>query len=112
MSKAKIANRLERLFFRVHGEQPVKKAPSAKANPATREPRIPAFKFGHINFAGGTSVQCMILDLSKKGARISLSGAVNLPKSVRLSIPQHAIKINATVSWQRGQEAGLQFETA
>lgn len=53
----------------------------------------------------------MILDLSKQGARISLEGAINLPQSVRLSIPQHAIKINAIVRWQRGEEAGLRFDS-
>lgn len=83
---------------------------SAVRNPAKRETRIPAFKFGNLHFAGGQCVKCMILDLSGKGARISLEGAVNLPETVRLSIPQHAIKVNASVRWQRGQEAGLQFD--
>jgi hypothetical protein len=111
MTKTRLETRLERLVS----------APPTKTSPVVgslvtpkspkREPRVPAFKFGVLSFVGGKSAKCMVLDLSSKGARISLEGAINLPEAVRLSIPQHAIKIDAVVRWQRGAEAGLKFDS-
>lgn len=108
MSKTKLETRLEKLAAQgPKGPAPVIR-PIAPHTKPQREPRVPAFKHGALQF-GGNSVSCMILDLSNSGARVSLGGAVNLPESLRLSIPQHALKVDATVRWQRGTEAGLSF---
>ena len=108
MSKTKLETRLEKLAaLRLKGPGSAIRSAAPLSKPQ-REPRVPAFKFGALQF-GGNSISCMVLDLSKSGARVSLSGAVNLPDTLRFSIPQHALKVDATVRWQRGTEAGLSF---
>lgn len=109
MSKNKLETRLEKLAAQNPTGLTPYKRPAPPPSLTERDPRVPAFKFGAVHLAGGKRLDCMILDLSGTGARISLGGAVNLPETVRLSIPQHALKVEATVRWQQGTEAGLSF---
>lgn len=112
MSKKKLETRLEKLAAQnPTGFAPYKRPAPPPPPPSlvSRDPRLPAFKFGAIYLETGKRLDCMILDLSGSGARISLGGAVNLPETVRLSIPQHALRVDATVRWQQGTEAGLSF---
>ena len=108
MSKSKLETRLERLASAPAVKAPLTISPSPLRQIQQRAPRVPAFKFGIVSFCGKRA-NCMVLDLSSKGARISLDSAENLPESVRLAIPQHSLRIDATVRWQRGSEVGLQF---
>ena len=116
MTKTKLESRLEKLASSsnrtpISVARPTSPTKAPRPTKALRnEPRASAFKFGVLHFGGGRKASCMVLDLSAAGARITLEGAINLPETVRLSIPQHSLKIDATVRWQRGMEAGLQFE--
>jgi PilZ domain len=58
------------------------------------------------------AMNCLVRDLSEVGARIVFSGAVTLPRSFSLHIPQREQTFHAEVQWRRGDEIGLAFTPA
>lgn len=59
-----------------------------------------------------SAVDCLIRDLSERGARIIFSDAVNIPDVVDLYIPQKEETVRARVHWRHGGEIGLAFASA
>jgi hypothetical protein len=58
------------------------------------------------------AMNCVIRDLSDKGARMILSETVAIPDIVSLHIPQKDETYRARVKWRHGDEIGLAFEAA
>ena len=59
--------------------------------------------------SGRSSVECMIRDLTAKGAKLMISAAVNLPDKVELYIPQKEQKLRARVVWRTTEDVGISF---
>jgi hypothetical protein len=57
---------------------------------------------------GNTVVDCVVLDISERGARIRTSAMMALPKEVALCFRSGAA-FRAELRWARAQEAGLEF---
>jgi hypothetical protein len=55
---------------------------------------------------------CLIRDISDKGARIIFSDTVSVPDTVDLYIPQKEQTVRARVEWRHGDEIGLAFPDA
>ena len=78
-----------------------------------RTPRQKSFLRGCIYFNNRrSSVECLIRDISDKGARILISTGVNIPNSVELYIPQKDQTLRARVEWRQEDEIGLAFVEA
>jgi hypothetical protein len=64
---------------------------------------------GRIVFPEGAGhFDCLIRDITAQGARIALNGQP-IPSRVFLIVPRDRIAHEATVTWNDGREAGLQF---
>jgi Uncharacterised protein conserved in bacteria (DUF2336)/PilZ domain len=59
--------------------------------------------------SGRSSVECMIRDLTAKGAKLLISAVVNLPEKVELYIPQKEKKLRAHIVWRTTEEVGISF---
>jgi hypothetical protein len=59
-----------------------------------------------------SAFDCLIRDLSDKGARIIFSDTVSVPDVVDLYIPQKEQTVRAHVEWRHGGELGLAFADA
>jgi hypothetical protein len=57
---------------------------------------------------GSSVVDCIVLDVSEKGARVRLGAMMILPETVMLCL-RGGVAFNAVTRWARGQEAGLEF---
>jgi hypothetical protein len=55
------------------------------------------------------SHDCVIRNLSAKGARVRLAGAINLPGAVGLLVVKEGLLFDATIAWRRGEQIGLAF---
>jgi hypothetical protein len=78
-----------------------------------RAPRQKSFLRGCIYFNNRrSSVECLIRDISHKGARILISNEVNIPNVVELYIPQKEQTLRARVEWRQEDEMGLAFVQA
>lgn len=53
---------------------------------------------------------CTILDLSKSGARLKLTGFSGLPGKFDLFVPDRGTTYRAHVQWQFGGEVGVAFD--
>jgi hypothetical protein len=72
--------------------------------------RQKSFLRGRLYFnRGHASVDCLIRDISKQGARVVVSDALNLPAVVDLHIPQKERTLKARVLWRHGNAIGLSF---
>jgi hypothetical protein len=58
---------------------------------------------------GELSVDCVIRNLSSRGARVVLSRAIDLPAEVCLLILREDLLCEASVSWRNGEQTGLTF---
>jgi hypothetical protein len=56
-----------------------------------------------------TAFDCMIRDLSPKGARLDFAGAVPTPDVFDLYISQKQQVLRANVMWRHGDKAGVAF---
>jgi hypothetical protein len=78
-----------------------------------RRARQKSFLRGCIYFNNrGSSVECLIRDMSQYGARILISGSINIPDVVDLYIPQKGRTLRARVEWRQEEEIGLAFVEA
>ncbi len=108
----------------------VPRAPAVEAT-AKRPPVVPAagddardenrriehrnrvFKRGRIILGDGFStMDCVIRDLSIRGARISLEDQVTLPQRFSFSVMENGATYPAVRRWQRGRSIGIEFKTA
>lgn len=72
------------------------------------EDRIQTLLAGRIMFANG-AIDCVVRDISQKGARLRVPDAKAVPQTFELNIKQHAITRPATVRWRRKTEVGVSF---
>lgn len=73
-------------------------------------PRKKSFLRGCIYFnKRRSSVDCLIRDVSKTGARLIFSSTVATPDVVDLFIPQKEQMLRAYVQWRHGDEIGVAF---
>ena len=56
-----------------------------------------------------TTMDCVVRDISKGGARIALGDAFSLPQEFRLLLVSTNTIVPVQLLWQRGQTAGLGF---
>jgi hypothetical protein len=65
-------------------------------------------RFGH----SGSSMECIVRDISNIGARLKLSSDRPRHGPVELNVPLKNQTFKGTVQWQEGGEVGLAFESA
>ena len=55
------------------------------------------------------SIDCVIRNLSSRGARVTLPRSIDLPASIGLLILREGLFCEATVAWRNGDQTGLAF---
>ena len=74
------------------------------------EPREKVYRFGRLRLATGAAISCVVLDLSRSGARVRFEDAAEgLPELVTLEFEASGVAKRARVAWERDKMAGLQF---
>jgi hypothetical protein len=58
---------------------------------------------------GEVSHDCVIRNLSAKGARVRVSSALGLPATAGLLVVKEGLLFDAAVVWRRGDQVGLTF---
>jgi hypothetical protein len=89
-------------------------AMTEQASPERRSsPRQRAYLRGRLFFNNRLNVvDCMVRDISDRGARLIYSEAVATPDELELYIPQKDQTFNVRTVWRRDKEAGVAFEMA
>src|SRR5687768_9791074 len=72
-------------------------------------PRQRVFRGAKVHCARGVYLSCQARDLSSNGSRIRLSSAHALPVDINFKIASLELRQAARVSWQMGNEAGIEF---
>jgi hypothetical protein len=74
------------------------------------EPREKVYRFARLVLTGEMSVKCVVLDLSRSGARVQYDNfGAGLPEFVTLEFEASGISRKARVRWERDHQAGLAF---
>lgn len=72
--------------------------------------REKVYRFGHLQFPSGAVISCIVLELSRGGARVKFEEAAEgLPELVTLEFEASGVCKRARVAWERDKMAGLQF---
>jgi hypothetical protein len=90
--------------------QPSEAAALANAPIADRRlaPRLKTLLTGILVFdENGTTMDCLVRNLSAYGARLVLADAFRLPDEFNLRVPHHDQTHRAKVIWRRGDDAGV-----
>jgi hypothetical protein len=58
---------------------------------------------------GAVSYDCVIRNLSIKGARVRISNSIGLPGEVGLLVVKEGLLFEAVIAWRRGDQIGLTF---
>ena len=58
---------------------------------------------------GAVSYDCVIRNLSTKGARVRIASSIGLPGEVGLLVVKEGLLFDAAVAWRRGDQIGLTF---
>jgi hypothetical protein len=75
------------------------------------EVRVPQNKTGVIRFgAAGHELPCIVIDLTPRGAGITLGSAFGVPQVFRLTINGETEARLCRVSWAQGSKLGVSFE--
>lgn len=78
-----------------------------------RQPRLRVFLKGRIQFNNGaSSIDCLVRDMSARGARLLLSETATLPERFDLFIPQKDRTYRAFLRWRREDGIGVTFDGA
>ncbi len=85
--------------------------PAAKSGEELREePREKVYRFARLALGGEASIKCIVLDLSRGGARVQFDPfGAGLPEFVTLEIEASGVARKARVRWERDHRAGLAF---
>ena len=85
--------------------------PAVKTVEELREaPREKVYRFARLVLAGEAFVKCVVLDLSRGGARVQYDNfGAGLPEFVTLEFEASGIARKARVRWERDHQAGLAF---
>jgi hypothetical protein len=76
-------------------------------------PRQKSLLQGRIYYNGRrSSTDCLIRDITETGAHLKFSGTVTVPEVFELYIPNKQDSFRARVIWHRGEELGVEFESA
>ena len=74
-----------------------------------RSPRQRSLKGGTITFGTYPSVDCIIRNISDKGARLEVQSAAAVPDHFMLLIKPELLKRSCRVAWRENQNIGVQF---
>lgn len=79
--------------------------------PAERrsEPRERVARVAELAIDGAPGMACILVDISKSGARLRLPEAMKLPSRFRLSVPSMSLDRECDLRWQRECDAGVKF---
>ena len=76
-----------------------------------REARVPQNKAGVIRFgAAGHELPCIVIDLTPRGAGITLGSTFGVPQIFQLTINGETGVRHCRVSWAQGSKLGVSFE--
>jgi hypothetical protein len=75
--------------------------------PRERVMLVAKLSFNH----GAVSLDCMVSNISKTGARLSVSADVVVAQSMRLAVPQRELDLPVRMVWRRGNVVAVAFET-
>jgi PilZ domain len=71
-------------------------------------PRHRVLKAATIEFGGG-AIDCVVRNMSDKGAALEVSSPVGIPERFRLVIPQDHVSKPCLVMWRKQQRIGVSF---
>lgn len=71
--------------------------------------RLRTLKGGAIIFGLVPTIDCIIRNLSEKGAMVTLEGAAGIPNEFTLLIKPELIKRNCRVVWRKADRIGVRF---
>jgi hypothetical protein len=85
-------------------------ATARRATESRTEPREKVYRFARLVLSGDRAVKCVVLDLSRGGARVQFDNfGAGLPEYVVLEFEASGVSRKARVSWERDHVAGLAF---
>jgi diguanylate cyclase (GGDEF)-like protein len=85
-------------------------SPERRARDRRAEHRDRMLRSGRIILGDGFStIDCVIRDLSPRGARVTVQDHASVPLTLRLSLLDTGHVFDATRRWQRGRNIGLEF---
>jgi hypothetical protein len=67
-------------------------------------------KAGTIAFGQAAGIDCVVKNMSEKGALLSVTTSVGIPDSFTLLIPHDQLQRPVRVIWRRAQSVGVVFE--
>jgi hypothetical protein len=77
-----------------------------------RQPRQPVHIAAHINI-GGSSRECLILDISINGARVAIEAPKDIPNRISICMTASGYPFHrCRVIWRSECEIGVEFEVA
>jgi hypothetical protein len=90
----------------------VNKSPVVAAPEERRDTRERTFLPARIAFGdgGALSIQCTVMQLSTRGARLNVSQGAALPDRFDIAIPQRGLNYRARLIWRKDDLAGVEFE--
>ncbi len=89
------------------GSLPKYKNASAGVTNRRNAVRIRTIRNARIKF-GNTSLDCVLLDFSSRGARVNVGSATDIPKRLVIVLHDNSSH-NAALRWARDREIGLEF---
>jgi hypothetical protein len=70
------------------------------------------FLRGFVRFSkNNTTVDCIVRDISERGARLSFKHALPIPETIELHIPSKGQIVQSKLAWVDNCEAGISFES-
>lgn len=58
---------------------------------------------------GSSSLDCLVRDLSPKGARLEVASPIGIPESFDLQINRNGARYPSKVAWSSGNQIGVMF---
>ena len=83
--------------------------PKSKRRVERSAERKSAYRFARLILPDGATVNCIVKDISAKGAKVMIEGNFGLPQKMILKIDQTGQSVRAGLVWQDETEAGLAF---
>lgn len=71
--------------------------------------RDPIVAPARIIFANGRQIDCVTVNLSRSGAKLTLPGLHLLPQQFELAVPERHIRRTARLVWREGDAIGVTF---
>lgn len=76
------------------------------------KPRRRMLKTGHISFhGGGAKIDCVIRNLSERGACLKVESPVGIPDTFDLLVDRARAR-NCRVTWRKATQIGVEFSEA